>query len=282
MSIDASFSEPTIDPQARLADPLAAKPSTDARASAFWGDDGLRFGDVLDALNPLQHIPIVSTVYRTLTGDEISPGARVAGGTLFGGPLGLISSLFNAAVDSATGRDMSEHLFAMLPGGDDFIAADGAVAVASEPTDKLAQQASLATSGAPPVATAIPAQAEASAAQTKTANMAALAALQRDLLAPRQNAETTGAAVGDDALAALRRDVVAGATTVDEKRDAPAAGNLFAFVPPPQGGEGGPTRADGRKPGEYSAAELASIYRAYQRAAEAAASDNRPLTRVEE
>ena len=52
----------------------------DDGGSGFFGADGLTFGDVLDVINPLQHIPVVSTIYRAITGDEISPGARVAGG----------------------------------------------------------------------------------------------------------------------------------------------------------------------------------------------------------
>ena len=37
------------------------------------GDDSPSFKDVLDTINPLQHIPIINTIYRELTGDQ--PGA---------------------------------------------------------------------------------------------------------------------------------------------------------------------------------------------------------------
>ncbi len=37
------------------------------------------FDDFIDVINPLQHLPIVSTLYRALTGDEISPQARAVG-----------------------------------------------------------------------------------------------------------------------------------------------------------------------------------------------------------
>ena len=46
------------------------------------------FWDVLDMINPLQHIPGVSTIYRAITGDEIAPLPRVVGDMLFGGPMG--------------------------------------------------------------------------------------------------------------------------------------------------------------------------------------------------
>ncbi|MBT5663730.1 MAG: hypothetical protein HOJ06_00205, partial [Rhodospirillaceae bacterium] len=58
---------------------LPTNPNSAGAQSAFFGEDGLTFGDVLDIINPLQHIPVVSTLYRELTGDEISPGARMAG-----------------------------------------------------------------------------------------------------------------------------------------------------------------------------------------------------------
>ena len=54
----------------------------------LFDDHPLTFGDVLDLVNPLQHLPGISTVYRRLTGDVISPAMRLAGGALFGGPLG--------------------------------------------------------------------------------------------------------------------------------------------------------------------------------------------------
>ena len=74
------------------------------------------FSDVLDTLNPLQHIPVVSTIYRQLTGDTLANGARVAGGALFGGPIGLLSSLIDSAVEGETGNDIGGNVFAYLSG----------------------------------------------------------------------------------------------------------------------------------------------------------------------
>lgn len=70
-------------------------------ARKLFGDDGFDFGDLLDLVNPLQHIPVVGKVYRELTGDTIAPGIRVAGGALFGGPLGAAFSLAGLAVEGA-------------------------------------------------------------------------------------------------------------------------------------------------------------------------------------
>ncbi|MFW0777757.1 MAG: hypothetical protein ACN2B6_08580 [Rickettsiales bacterium] len=84
-----------------------------AKAPEIVNDDFLgNFADILDVINPLQHIPGVSTAYRELTGDEVSSGARIAGGALFGGPLGLFASIFSAIIEEHTGGDIGEHLFA--------------------------------------------------------------------------------------------------------------------------------------------------------------------------
>ncbi|MFN7114619.1 MAG: hypothetical protein ACK4PK_09725 [Alphaproteobacteria bacterium] len=73
---------------------------------------------VLDIINPLQHIPVISTMYRHITGDEISPVARIAGGALFGGPVGLAAGVVNAAVENSTGKDIGGNMLAMVSGGD--------------------------------------------------------------------------------------------------------------------------------------------------------------------
>ncbi|MBS4045751.1 MAG: hypothetical protein KG075_05360 [Alphaproteobacteria bacterium] len=80
----------------------------------LFGDDGFTFSDFLDIINPLQHIPIVNTVYRAMTGDKIDPGSRLAGGGLFGGPIGLVASLVSGMVEESTGKDPGEHALAAL------------------------------------------------------------------------------------------------------------------------------------------------------------------------
>ncbi|MEM8917068.1 MAG: hypothetical protein AAGC83_14600, partial [Pseudomonadota bacterium] len=79
----------------------------------------LGFGDFIDIINPLQHIPIISTVYRAVTGDQISPGARLIGGTLLGGPIGFAVATANVATELATGKDIGEQAMAMAAGTDD-------------------------------------------------------------------------------------------------------------------------------------------------------------------
>ena len=74
----------------------------------------LSFGDFLDLINPLQHIPIVGMIYRAITGDEIGAPARILGGMLFGGPIGFIASIFDAIVAEVTGRDLGETVMVAL------------------------------------------------------------------------------------------------------------------------------------------------------------------------
>lgn len=80
----------------------------------LFGKDGFTFWDFLDIINPLQHIPVVSTIYRSITGDEIDHGAKIAGGALFGGPLGAASSVVDVMVTHNTGKDLGEHAMAIL------------------------------------------------------------------------------------------------------------------------------------------------------------------------
>lgn len=80
----------------------------------LFGKDGFTFSDFLDIINPLQHIPIVSSIYRAVTGDQIDPGARLAGGGLFGGPIGLAMSVVSGMVEESTGKDPGEHVMAAL------------------------------------------------------------------------------------------------------------------------------------------------------------------------
>ena len=92
------------------------------------GESGLGFGDLLDAINPLQHLPIVGTLYRALTGDTISETARMAGGALYGGPAGLVGALANLMVEKETGSDIGGTALAWVT--DEPAAGDAGTAVA--------------------------------------------------------------------------------------------------------------------------------------------------------
>jgi hypothetical protein len=82
------------------------------------GDDSPSFKDFLDIINPLQHIPIINTIYREVTGDEPGALARVAGGALYGGILGMALEAADTAIADTTGKDVGEHVWAFLTGDD--------------------------------------------------------------------------------------------------------------------------------------------------------------------
>ncbi len=84
--------------------------TTEGEGFTFFGDDGFSFNDLIDIVNPLQHIPVVSTFYRETTGDEISAAPRVMGSTLFFGPLGFVGALANVVIEENTGMDIGEHM----------------------------------------------------------------------------------------------------------------------------------------------------------------------------
>lgn len=71
------------------------------------------FADVIDIINPLQHLPVIGTIYRKLTGDTIKPMSNIIGGALFGGPVGAVASTANVVIKSATGKDVTENAFAL-------------------------------------------------------------------------------------------------------------------------------------------------------------------------
>jgi hypothetical protein len=94
--------------------PTAAAPTAATRAPTPAPEtDGFGFGDLIDIINPLHHIPIVNVIYRQLSGDTIGGVARIAGGALFGGVSGLASAVANTVMKEATGKDIAGHAIAL-------------------------------------------------------------------------------------------------------------------------------------------------------------------------
>lgn len=80
---------------------------------------GFSFGDLLDVINPLQHIPVVSTIYRHLTGDEIGTPEKIAGDTLYGGVTGFLCSVGDAIFTEVTGKSVGDTVYAAVIGEDE-------------------------------------------------------------------------------------------------------------------------------------------------------------------
>lgn len=144
--LDRDINEGSYSPQQNAragSDAAEAKPAAGAGAdtAGMFGADGFGFDDFLDIINPLQHIPVISTLYREFTGDEIESGARVIGGGIFGGGLGLAAAVVNSAIEAETGKDIGGHVMAMVSsvtgGGDDTDVAIGEKVAISWNTERL-------------------------------------------------------------------------------------------------------------------------------------------------
>lgn len=91
-----------------------------SKGLSMWSHGSFSFKDVLDIVNPLQHIPVIGSIYRYLTGDEPSTGTRIIGDGLYGGPIGFGASVVMQAITSllpgADGRDLGEKALASVFG----------------------------------------------------------------------------------------------------------------------------------------------------------------------
>jgi hypothetical protein len=83
------------------------------------------FHEILSALNPLQYVPVIGTIYRAVTGDQIPEPLRRIGtlivSFLMGGPVGALINVAVTAAEKITGIDVDKTGQALvqgtLPGG---------------------------------------------------------------------------------------------------------------------------------------------------------------------
>lgn len=75
-----------------------------------FGGNGLDITDGFDAVNVLQHIPVLSSIYQEATGDTLSAAAKLSGGFIYGGALGLTLSAADLVIEYATGSSVSDKL----------------------------------------------------------------------------------------------------------------------------------------------------------------------------
>ena len=135
---------------AALPPPPPPKPA----ATASNDSSPLTFGDIIDTINPLQHIPLVDALYRRITGDTIRPQGQILGGLLYGGLIGGAVATASVILHETTGIDPEEEILTALLGDDSAhpAATAGAAAPAkSDPATKTppVQTASLEAASAP-------------------------------------------------------------------------------------------------------------------------------------
>lgn len=85
-------------------------------AAAPAQSSGGFFHDLLDILNPLQHLPVIGTIYRAITGEHIGTFEKIAGDTLYGGLWGAVSSVADTAFKAVTGKDIEDTVLALFTG----------------------------------------------------------------------------------------------------------------------------------------------------------------------
>jgi len=120
----------------------------------------LTFDDVLDLVNPLQHLPVISTIYRAITGDKIKPAMQIMGDLGYGGPSGFVLSCFQVLFNQISGDDIGGHILSFLDGKDSpkvaAASASGAgpapqlASAAEAPTVAAADTPTVAAGGPPP------------------------------------------------------------------------------------------------------------------------------------
>jgi hypothetical protein len=98
-------------PAGSLAPASAERPETVTVTAPADSDGKSFFDNLLDVVNPLEHFPIVSTIYSNLTGDKPNDFTQVAGDTLYGGPLGLLSSVGNLIFKDVTGKSVGDTVW---------------------------------------------------------------------------------------------------------------------------------------------------------------------------
>ena len=219
------------------------------RNTSFWGADGFSFGDILDLINPLQHIPIIGTIYRAITGDQISTGSSILGGGLFGGIIGAGIAVVNAVVEEVTGGKIGEHIMAMFEAEETLPDAPVALASAASPGedgDGGAPAGDVRISDSP---SPEPASAERQASLDAAAPRVTISKVPAPLIPPTPIAPTLEVA----ATAPAPRPVMAPEHAAPASPTAQAAATVGQPTAPP--GRAGPT-AIPRAEGDFTTAAL--------------------------
>jgi hypothetical protein len=153
-----------------VAAPLAVSPAP----APTPAHEGATFGDFLDMINPLQHIPIISTIYRAITGEHIKTFPKVAGDLLYGGVTGFLGSLADSIFEKVTGKSVGDTVLAFAEGL--FSPSHGApaTAVANAAAPRIAVHAPTSLLGGPEPVTVTPAALETIAVPGQNALLLAL------------------------------------------------------------------------------------------------------------
>lgn len=138
-SSDAMFAALTQNMMQTMVQDALTPPQTQAEAGATdtataFSDGGVPgFGDVLDIVNPLQHIPVVSQYYRDWTGDDMGYISQVAGGAFWGGGVGIAASFVNLGLTSVMGQSPTQYMQQFFAGDEAATAGSNNGALSNSP-----------------------------------------------------------------------------------------------------------------------------------------------------
>ncbi len=90
--------------------PAPEKVTVNATANQAGNQDEGFFHHLLDVVNPLQHLPVIGTIYRAITGEHIGAVEQIAGDTLYGGLWGAVSSVAEVAFQGLTGKSVEDTM----------------------------------------------------------------------------------------------------------------------------------------------------------------------------
>lgn len=82
-----------------------AKPESGEKKESF-------FQHILDVINPLQHLPIIGTIYRAATGERLDPVEKIAGDAIYGGLWGAVTAVADVAFEAITGKSVEDTVMA--------------------------------------------------------------------------------------------------------------------------------------------------------------------------
>ena len=83
----------------------------DSMMTSAFGEDGLGLQDGFDALNIVNHLPVVSDIYEATTSSHIAAASSMAGSFLYGGLGGLLYNAVDLTVEGLTGKSISNNLW---------------------------------------------------------------------------------------------------------------------------------------------------------------------------
>jgi hypothetical protein len=182
--------------RARIKAHAAARSDTSGASTAAPGAgttvasaNDLTFDDLVDVVNPLQHLPVISTFYRHFAHDPIRPLPKIAGDALYGGWMGLASSVADYAFEKITGKNFGDTVLALVTGEDS--ATDNAVTRTAAATTNTASSVTAAPVTKTAAVSPIPNPTTEFASPSATAAPTSLAATNPTIATPPPSPTTT-------------------------------------------------------------------------------------------